>query len=551
MSQVPVLEESPNSLCLQLTVREPEVIAELCKFEEGDDRNGFALSALRIGILALRQASGVLDVNAVRAEGDRLLSSVRELLTAKTGDFLSTVSLTLKNYFDPTEGHLPQRLDRLIKNGGELQSLLSQHLDGDSSVISRTLANHIGEESPLLRLLSPEEGNGVIAALSKAINESLLDQRNHVLGQFSLDDKESALSRLVTEMTGANGKLRNDLADDVQKLQKEFSLDNEEGALARLVSRIEKAQGTITDQFSLDNKESALCRLVGLIETANTSINDNLTLDNEASPLFRLRRELLEIIGRLEETSTEFHKEVKITLESYKVRREEAARSTRHGGEFEEAVGSVLQTEAQRAGDIFEATGNKTGLLSHCKVGDHVITLGSDSAAAGAKIVIESKEDRSYDLPKALDESETGRKNREAQFGVFVFSKTTAPAGLEPFGRHGKHIVVVWDRDDLSTDIFLRVGLSVAKALVIRERLSDDKSQADHQALRTALDTISKDISGLVKISKWAKTVQRSGDKIWKQATLLLKKLNRNLAILEKHMASQNGEVAGAISKSA
>src|SRR5476651_2497886 len=100
-------------------------------------------------------------------------------------------------------------------------------------------------------------------------------------------------------MMGANGKLRDDLAQDVQKLHQEFSLDNDQGALSRLVARVEKAQNTISEEFSLDKKQSALCRQVGLMETANATISANLTLDDEKSPLFRLRKELTEIIERL------------------------------------------------------------------------------------------------------------------------------------------------------------------------------------------------------------------------------------------------------------
>lgn len=537
-----VAAETSVKMHLELIVREPEVIAELSKYQEGVEQEEFALSALRIGVLAIRQASGVLDANAVRVEGERLIGAVRELLTTNTAAFLGNVSSTLKAYFDPADGHLPQRLDRLIKKDGELQVILGQHLDGDESVIARTLGKHIGKESPLLRLLSPEESQGVIAALNRAIGEALRTQREHILGQFSLDDKESALSRLVGEMTGANGRLREDLAQDVQKLQQEFSLDNEQGALSRLVGRVEKAQNSICEQFSLDNKESALCRLVGLMETANSTINANLTLDNENSPLYRLRRELTEIIERLEKSSTEFHQEVKVTLESFKARREEAARSTRHGGEFEEAVGSILHADAQKAGDICEATGNKTGVIGYCKIGDHVITLGAESAAPGARIAVEAKEDRSYDLAKALEEIEQARQNREAQVGLFVFSKNTAPSGLDPFARHGKHVVVVWDRDDSATDIFLRAGISVAKALLVRERMADEKSK-DRVAMKTAIVAISADILVLAEISKWAKTVKRSGEKIGKKAQILSKRLSRNLSVLEKHLVSSNGEV--------
>lgn len=532
----------PSCVRLSLTIHEPEVVLELSKHEDGTEREQFATAALRIGVLALRQACGVVDANAVRAEGERLVGSVRELLSANTTAFLANVSSTLKTYFDPNEGHLPQRLDRLIRKDGELQSLLSSHLDGDECVVARTLSKHIGDDSPLLQLLSPEESEGVVASLSKAVAETLELQRGQILRQFSLDDKESALSRLICEMTGTNGKLREDFAKDVEKLHKEFSLDNEHGALSRLVGRVEKAQRTISDEFSLDNKESALCRLVGLMESANTTIADNLTLDNEKSPLYRLRRELTEIIQKMQESSAEFHEEVKVTLESFKARREEAARSTRHGGEFEEAVGSVIQAESQKSGEVFEETGNKTGAIAYCKMGDQVVTLGAESAVPDARIVVEAKEDKSYDLVKALKEIEQARQNREAQVGIFVFSKNTAPAGLDPFSRHGKHIVVVWDRDDPATDILLRVALSVAKALVIREQVSDAKNRSSIVAIKAALIAITNDIKALDEITKWATTVKRSGEKIGKKAGSLRKKLERNLSVLEKHFVASSGD---------
>ena len=104
----------PRMLHLDIIVREPEVVSELSKFHEGTERDEFALSALRIGVLALRQANGAVDANAIRAEGERLVGAVRELLTTNTGAFLAGVSSTLKSYFDPSEGHLSQRLDRLM-----------------------------------------------------------------------------------------------------------------------------------------------------------------------------------------------------------------------------------------------------------------------------------------------------------------------------------------------------------------------------------------------------------------------------------------------------
>jgi hypothetical protein len=67
----------PFSLPLELTVTDPEVITELFAKQEGWERDDYALGALRLGVLALCQARGQIDVNAVKHEGDRLLGNVQ------------------------------------------------------------------------------------------------------------------------------------------------------------------------------------------------------------------------------------------------------------------------------------------------------------------------------------------------------------------------------------------------------------------------------------------------------------------------------------------
>lgn len=54
--------------------------------------------------------------------------------------------------------------------------------------------------------------------------------------QFSLDKEDSALSRLIGELTDSNGTLKADLTKDLDKVVKEFSLDNEDGAFLPYLS---------------------------------------------------------------------------------------------------------------------------------------------------------------------------------------------------------------------------------------------------------------------------------------------------------------------------
>jgi hypothetical protein len=477
----------------------------LIRRREGAERDGFATSAIRLGVLALEQATGALDTAAVRHEGETLVAQIRVLLLENSSQFSNAMTNALTRYFDPSDGDLPQRLDRLVRRDGELESLLARHLDGESSTIARTLSQHLGEGSPVLRLLSPTARGGLVDSLRDTVEEALRMQKEAVLRQFSLDDPGSAISRLVSEVTDANGQLRQDIAVDLSTVRAEFSLDNEQGALSRLVARVERAQQLIGEQFSLDNQNSALSRLAALFE-------------------------------RQQASNTVFQAEIRAMLESFRARREEAARSTRHGDEFEDSVGEVLRPEAQRLGDSFEATGCRPGSLRNCKVGDFVLTLSPESRAPGARIVIEAKENASYDVASALAELCTARENRQAVAGIFVFSQSTAPPGLEPLSRHGDDFLVVWDRDNLSSDVYLKASLSVARAIVFRAQIAAEASSADFEAIDKAVSKLTKDIEDLAEISTWTGNIKRDGNKIEDRVAKVHHNLQQQMELLQEHL---------------
>lgn len=530
---------------LRLTVREPEVVQELAKFPEGPAREDFALTALRLGVLALRQASGFIDTQTIREEGNRLVLEVRELLKNNSEKFSESVSGTLAKYFDPTNGNLPQRLERLVKKDGELEVLLGKHLEGEASTLQKSLAQHVGMQSPLLKLLSPNQSDGILAGIKEAVSANLSAQREHILKQFTLDDKESALSRMVAELKGTNGQLKKDLAEDLNTIRSEFSLSNEQGALSTLVRRVEKAQKTIVDQFTVDNTDSALSKLSRLLEKTNSKVEGSLTLDDEKSPLSRLRRELLNVIQDLGKANNEFQTDVRTTLATFKARREEAARSTTHGNTFENEVGQVLQREAQRLGDVFETTGEKTGIISRCKKGDFVISMSAECVAANARIVCEAKEDKSYDLTMALAEMAEAKKNRGAQVGIFVFSKATAPAGLEPIVRHDKDIVVVWDQEDPMSDLLLKAALSIARALVVREKVARERSAADFTVIDDALLKMAKDAKDLEEVATWTNTIKNNSEKILGSIAKVRKNLEERIEMVREHIENLKQQEAG------
>ena len=117
---------------------------------------------------------------------------------------------------------------------------------------------------------------------------------------------------------------------------------------------------------------------------------------------------------------------------------------------------------------MVEDTGASTGLIPNCKVGDHLITIGPEKIAAGARIVVEAKESASYDLNKTIEEAEVARRNRSAGVCVFVHSTRTAHGPISVFARYGHDIVVRWDAEDPAGDAWLQAALMVATALSVR-----------------------------------------------------------------------------------
>lgn len=525
--------EREDSVLLELTVRDPDTVAELLTHSEGEDRDEFALAALRIGVLALRQARGRIDGDLIQRETERMLTALDGQLRLHATQVQKDVGEALREYFAPDSGRFQERIERLIRKDGELEAVLRRQVGAQDSELCKTLAAHFGHESPIVKMLSPQESNGVLAALRQTLEEQLKGQRDHVLREFSLDNKEGALARLVNELSDRHGKMAEEIDERIDELIKEFSADEENSALNRLLKNVDRAQRTITDQFSLDNDASALSRLKAMLTQTNEAIQSHLTLDDEASALSRLKRELFNVLESQQKQSRVFQEEVKVTLSQIVVRREESARSTSHGREFEDAVVEFVVREAQRCGDIAAGTGATTGLIKACKKGDCVVELGPDSAVPGARLVVEAKEDKSYHLNVARAEIEEARKNRGAEVGVFIFSRRSAPAEMEMLSRLGNDVFVVWDAEDAQSDVFLKAALSLAKALCVRIGRQRENQAADFEALDRAILEIEKQTGKLGDIESCAEKIVKSGEDILSRIRISRKSLLRQIDVLQ------------------
>ena len=423
----------------------------IAELSKQKDPSTFALAALKIGVLSLRHAGAQLDADLIKLEGDRVLQNMKVVLN----NWHAEAKATIKEYFDPEAGRLQERLTNLLKNGGDLEQVIMSC----GSLLSRELTNamSIGLE-PMMKQVDPAFGGNLVERMAKAVQETTAMNQKALLEAFSLDNPASALSRLIDSVKKANGDLHQDLG----------------GAIRAVVS-----------ELSLDNTDSALTRL---------------------------RSELMTIIREQEAAAGAFQSDVRAYLAAIASRKEESKKSTSHGMVFEDKLSSFVESAC--AANIVRRTGATTGIIKNCKIGDIVVELGPDHVASGCRFVVEAKESSAYDLGKAREEIEQGRKNREATVGLFVFSQATRPAGLTQLSRYGSDVFVVWDAEDQTTDPYLTAALSLAEAMCVREVKARSAEAADFKAIDSAVAAVEKEVARLEEIGKWTETIKNNSEKI-------------------------------------
>jgi hypothetical protein len=499
----------PAAMRLELTIEDRDTLRALVQHAEGPQRNEYALEALKIGVLALRHAAGAWDADFIQRETTRMVETLRLQLDDHARQSQEKLTGSFQAYLDPESGQFSQRIRRLTADDGDLARLLRPLVDGDESVIAKTLMSQIGASSPLMKMLSPDQSEGLFAVMRGNIEGQLTQQRDHLLKEFSLDNPQGSLRRLVQEITTKHGDFTNHMQVKIDEVVKEFSLDEENSALSRLVGNVDNAQKKITQEFSLDNKQSAL---------------------------HKLKEELTTILSSHVKTNVEFQEEVKVALGKLVTKREEQARSTRHGATFETAVYEFLAHQAHRRGDLPASTGERPGLIKNCKIGDAVIELGPENTAAGAKIVVEAKQKAGYTLADARIEIEQARKNRDAQIGLFVLSRRLAPADLEPLTRHGNDLFLVWDAEDLATDPYFLAALEIARALCVRTQHENQQRDIDFTPIDKAILDIEKRVKNLDEIGTSAERIKSSSEKILQRVSVDRKALDKQVTVLRDSM---------------
>ena len=161
-----------DELELHLTVKDRDSVDELSSYAAGEERESFALRALRIGVLALRQARGQVDADLIQRETHRMLAGMQAQLSAHSAQIQDKLAGSLKEYFDPESGRFHERVQQLVKQDGELEQLLHRQIGSEDSQLCKTLVSHFGQQSPLMKILDPKDSEGLLQALGHTLTGS-------------------------------------------------------------------------------------------------------------------------------------------------------------------------------------------------------------------------------------------------------------------------------------------------------------------------------------------------------------------------------------------
>src|SRR5205085_266489 len=136
--------------------------------------------------------------------------------------FEERVTGSLAHYFDPQDGSFTDRVNRLVREDGELASVVRRQVGEAQETLSKVFEQFVGENSHLLRMLDPAGDNQLLTALRATLDVAVQRQNEAILAQFSLDNKSSALVRFLGELTAKHGDLNDALSRDMAAVVAEF-----------------------------------------------------------------------------------------------------------------------------------------------------------------------------------------------------------------------------------------------------------------------------------------------------------------------------------------
>lgn len=216
---------------ISLRISDPQIISYLNKFT-ADQRQQKAIEAMKVGIIALESASPTLDARIVEEKFKNTEDAINRCIV----DFQLKTGNTLKEYF-AEKGEMPTKLDAFLGERGKLHGLFSDYFRKDGGTLVSLINSQIGPGSEFFKSLDPTSRESVIAKLEDAVKKNLDSALKDLSAQFSLDEENSALSRLKKSIRDEIEELKKSNSESFANIIKELSHAKGKAEEAKLGTR--------------------------------------------------------------------------------------------------------------------------------------------------------------------------------------------------------------------------------------------------------------------------------------------------------------------------
>jgi len=367
----------------------------------------------------------------------------------------------------------------------------------DLTIKNKDLADYLAESDNMLESL-----------------ESIIE-----IGVKTMNSLKNSIERDFTKQTFETiaEEMKKNLSDSVDDMGDEFNkYFNEDGEFVKELNEnkkkmLEELNNELGNFVDPSNRESAISKLTEILETEEGKMVDAfekaLNPENSESQIFQLKEKLekkfTDEIKLLSEDMEKILQELKID----KATTELKEKSTAKGGTHEDFVQQSLSEIA--VGDIVERTGEIVGLVPKSKVGDHVVTLKTNSKISDFKIVFESKSASTYNSSSAITKELTkAMENRGADFGIFVFDNYERfdKVSGQPFALLSENMALTVLNEEVG-DLPLKIAYIWAKNILMN---SDESTTKE---LSVSYDEIIKVLNGAIKEVKKLSTAKSNNKK--------------------------------------
>ena len=379
----------------------------------------------------------------------------------------------------------------------------------DLTIINKDLASYLEESDDRVETLINILDVGV---------KTLNSLKNSIERDFTKQTFET----ISTEMKKNLFQSIEDLGDEFDKYFKE---DGEFVTELNMNKKkmVEELNEELKNFIDPKNSESALSKLSEILETEEGKVlnafEKALNPENSESQIFQLKNKLekkiTEEVKTLSDDIEKILQELKIDKATKDIREKSTAKGATHEDNVQQALSEIA------VGDVVERTGEIVGLVPKSKVGDHVVKLSSNIKVGDLKIVFESKSANTYNSSSAIiKELDTAIKNRDADFGIFVFDSYERydKVSSQPFALLSENMAITVLNEEVGT-LPLKIAFIWAKTLLMKaDNVTSKEVVISYDEI---IKVLSESIKEIKKISTAKSNNKKAYDAIDANETLL------------------------------